>query len=274
MKTISTLALFFLIPFFTLKAQTWQYVNEVNGASISDMIVYNGELYVADGYGGTAYSINACASDIVKYDGSSWICVGNNLQVAMVNAFEEFNGELYAGGYFTFNNGSQANVIKLQSGNWVSIKSHFSYDAKSLCVFNNELYEVEKKWGSDTILINKWNNVSWDTVLFLFPTQYQITINALATFNNELYIGGEFQNIGGVTTNNIIKYNGATYSSVGGGTPLCFSMINHFFVFNDNLYVSGKFGIIGSIYANGIAKWDGSSWHSLGNGFNGWVRCS
>jgi len=263
MKSIVIYLSLIFIVFEQLNAQnTWQYINDVEGCSINATIVFNGELYAGDRYGGSGCSVNGCASNIVKFNGSSWSCVGNNLQDAFVFAFAEFNGELYAGGKFYFINGTEANVVKLQSNNWVGVRNNTDYDAYKLCVFNNQLYELEIKGGTYSVSINKWNNISWDTVLNLYAY-----IDDLAPFHDELYICGRFNNISGVTANNIIRYNGTSYSDVGGpGTTTCFNRITHLYVFDNNLYASGSFDNISGVSANKIARWDGESWHPLGNG--------
>lgn len=270
-KALGILSIWFICQ-NAAKGQNWQYINEVSGCVGGSSIVFNGELYISDWYGSNGCSINNCTSDIAKFNGTSWTCVGNLID-SRVLTFAEYNGELYAGGDFILGNNSKASLIKLQNGNWVAVRNNIGYQTTVLCVFNNELYQVEQKNGNETILINKWNNIGWDSVLRLKSGPYAVEIKALAAYHNELYIGGEFQNICGVTSNNIIKYNGTNYSNVGGtGTPLCFSSVAHFFTFNNNLYTTGAFSSISGVAANEIARWDGTSWYPLGNGLTGIVN--
>lgn len=265
MKSLSILGLLF-ISFLCSKAQTWQVVTEVTSCDISSMIEYNGDLYIAGRYNGGVCQTNGCTSNISKFDGSLWSCVGS-LQEARVNKMIEYNGEIYAGGYFVLNDGTEANVIKFQSGNWVAVKTNWNFNPIDMCIFQGELYELEKKSGSDTILINKWDGVAWDTVLYLYPVVYQVQLFAMEVYHNELYLGGDFQNICGITANNIIRYDGVNYHDVGGiGTPVCFSQVNDFYVFNDTLYMSGNFGDVCGVPANKVAMWDGAGWSALGDG--------
>jgi hypothetical protein len=69
------------------------------GSWVSDMIVYNNELYVAGTilYAGTAMFP---ANGIAKWNGLNWSAVGNGMNNG-VAALDTLNGILYAGGYFT-----------------------------------------------------------------------------------------------------------------------------------------------------------------------------
>ena len=81
-----------------------------------------------------------------------------------------------------------------------------------------------------------------------------------------------FTNAGGIAANNIAKWDGSSWSSLGLGVN---SWINALTVFDDGsssgpgLYAGGSFTNAGGIAANNIAKWDGSSWSPLGSGIGG-----
>jgi len=97
---------------------------------------------------------------------------------------------------------------------------------------------------------------------------------ALASFDDgsgggtALYAGGAFTNAGGVPeTSYIARWNGSTWSTVGGGlSGVVFALTT----FDDGngpaLYAGGTFEFAGGVLARGIAKWDGSSWSALGSG--------
>jgi len=92
---------------------------------------------------------------------------------------------------------------------------------------------------------------------------------AVACSDNDVYVGGEFTNAGGVPANHIAKWNGTSWSALGNG-------VNHnvyaIACSGDDIYVGGVFTQAGgSIMANHIAKWDGNSWSALGMGTNDYV---
>jgi hypothetical protein len=72
-----------------------------------------------------------------------------------------------------------------------------------------------------------------------------------------------------VSANNIAKWNGSSWSAVGGGTNGPVSAL--VFDGHGNLYAGGGFSSAGGVSANNITKWNGSSWRALGSGINGGV---
>ena len=89
-----------------------------------------------------------------------------------------------------------------------------------------------------------------------------------------LYAGGWFATVGGVMTNAIAQWDGASWTPLGSG-------ITHFggnaavwalTAFDDGsgsaLYAGGFFSSAGGAAADNIARWDGSSWTPLGSGVN------
>ena len=94
-------------------------------------------------------------------------------------------------------------------------------------------------------------------------------VNALGVFDDgtgpALYVGGSFVDAGGVTVSNLARWDGASWSDVGGGVnPSVLALA----VFDDGtgpaLYVGGRFTLAGGIPAEGIARWDGTRWSALG----------
>lgn len=89
------------------------------------------------------------------------------------------------------------------------------------------------------------------------------------TVNNLLYVGGEFSLAGGISVNNIAKWNGSNWDSLSSGiNGYVFAMC----IYNGELYVGGSFSIAGGLSANNIAKWNGLNWSSLGSGTNGMIK--
>ena len=90
-------------------------------------------------------------------------------------------------------------------------------------------------------------------------------VNALAVSGSDLYAGGEFTTAGGVSANNIAKWNGSAWSALGTGMNGV-STVNALAVIGGDLYAGGYFTTAGGVRANNIAKWNGSVWSALGSG--------
>ena len=120
---------------------------------------------------------------------------------------------------------------------------------------------------SSCIGIAKWNGSNWSGFGPGFSWGSGPIGAAVATRGQDVYVGGIFiTNISGVPVRNLGKWNGSTWSEVGGGVDeLVYRML---FKGND-LYVSGIFSRVGALDATNIARWDGTNWHALGSGLFG-----
>jgi hypothetical protein len=121
----------------------------------------------------------------------------------------------------------------------------------------NQSIDIPVFSGTTSILNNNLPYGDYTSLLAgLNGTVYAL---ALAT-NGELYAGGSFGSAGGVSVNNIAKWDGSAWSAVGSGL--------------DGTVYALIFDNAGVLYAGGsmqdnLSKWDGSTWSSLGAGLNG-----
>lgn len=101
-------------------------------------------------------------------------------------------------------------------------------------------------------------------------------VYAIVADGNDIYIGGMFDAVGGISAANVAKWNGSQWSALSTGLdgPV------YALVWDDNnklLYAGGTFSHLCSsancnstgALVNHLAKWDGSAWSALGNGVNG-----
>jgi trimeric autotransporter adhesin len=87
---------------------------------------------------------------------------------------------------------------------------------------------------------------------------------------NGVYAGGAFTNSGGGPVNYISRWNGTSWTAVGGGMNYYVRSIVA--QSPTEIYVGGGFSLAGSptpIGAFGVAKWNGSAWSGLANGVRG-----
>ena len=85
------------------------------------------------------------------------------------------------------------------------------------------------------------------------------TVYALAVSGNDLYVGGEFTRVGGVSANNVAKWDGTNWSALGSGVENGGNLTRVYAlaVSGTDLYVGGIFTTAGGSDANYIAKWNG-----------------
>jgi len=227
------------------------------------MAVYNGELYI----GGSIDSVDGkLIYGIAKYNGSTWSALGSGIYAADeedgVFALAVYNGQLYVGGGFDSAGGiSLKEIARWNDTVWSSVGKSMNDGGSisALAVYNGNLYAggmFDTAGGIPANRIAIWNGSVWS------PLESGITgeatwasVNALTSFNNELYVGGYFDTVNGKPMNCIAKWNGTSWSALGTGISNGGS-IAAMAVYNNALYVGGGFDSAGGVYAKNIAMWN------------------
>lgn len=127
---------------------------------------------------------NVAANYVAKWDGTSWSSLGtgraNGMNDAVFSLAVNSTGDLYAGGYFSQAGGMPASGVA------------------------------------------KWNGRAWSNLGSGLANQFsgiQPAVWALAVAGNgDLYAGGIIGRAGGVVANNVAKWDGTSWSSLGTGT--------------------------------------------------------
>ncbi len=121
----------------------WQPVGDIFHSAlnyVSDMIVYNGYLYVC---GAFSTQWGDGASSIARWDGISWEDIGGVIDDGIAD-LEIFRGELYVvSGFNTIGNSIAAEHVAKWDGNqWYSVGADFDIPGTPLtmAVLNDELY--------------------------------------------------------------------------------------------------------------------------------------
>ncbi len=100
------------------------------------------------------------------------------------------------------------------------------------------------------------------------PTETDGTVNAIASdTNGSVYIGGTFNTAGNTPAQNIARWDGSNWATLGtgaNGTIYALALTS-----NGDLYAGGNFTTIGGVNVNNIARWNGSTWQALGSGADG-----
>ena len=239
-------------PLFAPEAATnWSAFNYGANGDIATVAVIGNDVYI----GGTFTQIcgnAACNSGnlsiryIAKWDGANWSSLGYGLD-REVNALAVIGGALYAGGGF----GSLCGNAACNSGN---------------VVVNG---------------IARWDG-TWSGLGYGVSN----SVYALAVSGNNLYVGGAFEGYclnsgcpsptGYVTTRDIARWNGSSWSGVGYGFPITGGYIVSLATWGTHLYAGGGFThycgnaacTSGHVQANRVAHWNGTTWAAMGNGVN------
>jgi hypothetical protein len=120
--------------------------------------------------------------------------------------------------------------------------------------------------------IAKWNGVAWSDLTGPSGTGVDDWVYALAVFDDgagpALYAGGRFTTAGGVTANQIAKWNGGVWSPlIGPSGTGSDDWVRALAVFDDGsgpaLYAGGDFALAGGVTVNRVSRWDGTGWSDL-----------
>jgi hypothetical protein len=94
-------------------------------------------------------------------------------------------------------------------------------------------------------------------------------VHALARMpNGDVIVGGAFAQAGGVPASNIARWNGSTWTSVGGGIggTSFLTRVDALLVRSTGeLVAGGTFTSAGAASVSNVAQWDGTSWAPLGS---------
>jgi hypothetical protein len=177
--------------------------------------VYNGELFV----GGLIIDSAGNQTNLLRWNGTNWGNVGQGLHGgwSYVNAFAEYNSQLYIGGAFTVADGNPGDYIVKWDGTTLSdvgggVMGEFSSNGRvhDLRVYNNALYAggaFSYAGGVFAQYIAKWDGTNW---CGFGDTLHNIVV-ALETFRGDLYMGGTWWIIGSDTLAGAAKWIGGTY---------------------------------------------------------------
>jgi trimeric autotransporter adhesin len=234
----------------------------------------------------------------------TWAALGGGINAGFSNAFMTsivpFNpgsGErLVAGGFFD-NAGGVAQSASLAMWNpgssaWENLGTNWTGNTRgsiwSMAVWNGRLYVGGGVVNTDPVTglgypiggqhwggMASWDGVSWQSHVTTM-TGFSPYIGALQVFDDgsgeALYAGGRFNALDNVPgTAWLARWNGETWSSVGGGiTPTSTNFgIEALVVYNDGsgpaLHIAGyTFNAPGQGSCN-VAKWNGQQWMRMGN---------
>jgi hypothetical protein len=228
------------------------------------------------------------ASHVALWDGNAWSTLQN--QYAIQDGVDSYafalalsGNDLYVGGQFTSAGGRLASYVARWNVNdrqWYSPGNGPNGNVYAVAVNGNDVYvagDFSSAGGLTANGVTFWNRSSgvWSSmgsglagctgVFCLGPKPFAIAING-----NSVYVGGNFQTAGGVTVNNIARWDSAskTWSALDGGVTGCNLVGCGAIVYTivddgGGVDVGGLFNNIGATTANNIGLWNGSAWETF-----------
>ncbi len=124
----------------------------------------------------------------------------------------------------------------------------------------------------------------WD--LRFGPAGVNGVVYTVAVSGSDVYVGGRFTVAGGISANNVVRWDSQNRTwnqlgrpdanGVGGAMWAGHGTVNVICVVGDNVYVGGIFESAGDQYIEGIGRWNRTSneWFGLGSGINNYLEPS
>jgi hypothetical protein len=228
-----------------------------------------------DLYAGGSFEVagGIAATNIAKWDGSRWSALGSGIGPyrASVRALAVSGTNLFLGGSFANAGIIPVNGIARWDGSsWSALGSGitglYGGSVYALAVWGTNLFVGGSFTNAGGIAVNgiaRWDGSSWSSVGsgISGPSDYTYHggfVQALVVSGNDLYVGGRFTTAGGNAANNIAKWDGSNWSTLGSAigwvssadAPAVLAMA----MLKNDLYTGGYFTTAGGKVSVGIAR--------------------
>lgn len=261
---------------------SWSALGLGMNSTVSELVTdTSGNVYA----GGSFTMANGSpAARVAVWNGSTWSPLGTGVNSTVLGLAWDGTGKLYAGGFFTTAGGGSAYHIAVWNGStWSGLGPGINTNAAGY------VYSIALDGGGNVYAggafntagglpahdLARWNGSTWSTfgsginsTSIYVTLVYTVTVDA----GGNLYVGGDFTGVGSTPANNIVEWNGSSWSALGTGIGPASGTVETLTTDGaGNLYAGGTFTNAGSIMANNIAEWNGSTWSALGPGIDGQV---
>ncbi|MEW6158384.1 MAG: hypothetical protein AB1813_13190 [Verrucomicrobiota bacterium] len=208
----------------------WHAFAVVEGGSVLDFAAQKTDLIVAGTFTGIS---GVSAKSVARWDGSTWTALGNGISgsVAAVTATDRY---VYVGGKLNIPGAQEViGAAKWDGQTWQILSGGLtenSHSVSSIIARGEELYLAGRFSFNSTTrrsLIASWNGSEWAPVgeglwLYFDPSTTSdcsalISVTSLGFWRGDLIAAGSFDRSGEKPLNNIARWNGSTWSSIGEG---------------------------------------------------------
>ncbi|WP_337873144.1 T9SS type A sorting domain-containing protein [Ignavibacterium sp.] len=192
----------------------------------------------------------------------NWFNVGSGANGEILDIYSD-SSAIYFAGNFTQIDGVPANhIVKWNGTQWQAVNNNFN-QVRCVALNGSDIYIGAST--DDITGLFRWDGVNWDTI-GIIPSG---NISTIAFDDTNLYAGGFFNSISGVTAYSAARWDGNRWHKMG--DDFQFEQIFSLRFFKNQLYAGGTF-IRQAKNLFHIARWQDTSWISLNGGANLPVR--
>jgi hypothetical protein len=225
------------------------------------IVVKDNDVYVG---GSFTNADTISANRIAKWDGSNWSALGSGVN-SVIYALAINDSGLYAGGGFS------NRIEKWDGNNWSTLGSGVAGGSVNAIKIRESIVYVGGSFtdagGVPANKIATWNGSTWSDIGQNITGGNGVYgfVEAIGIGGGNVYIGGSFTSVGGISANRIAKWDGSNWYNLGSGVN---NLVKAIVVKGNDVYAGGIFSTAGGNSANYIAKWDGNNWSPLGTGLD------
>ena len=201
---------------------------------------------------------------VAKWNQETWTVLGQGFDKVNILALAvSATGKLYVSGELPLKPaGNNSYIARWDSEKWKEINTstidtslHLVLD-KSGCLYAG---------GQSNLLssfIVYWDGTDWITITYQLEGEAPAVLDMVVDGSGHLYIGGSFDEVGGIPAWNIAYWDGNSCHALGAGVN---ERVRALAVDpNGDLYAVGYFTEAGGVPAVHAARWNGKTWYPLG----------
>ena len=223
---------------------------------------------------------------LARWDGEGWSPVSTGLTFfsganGVASDFLSTDSILYIFGNFHIAGQDTANSVAIWDGNelqglgfsFVFFPNNFV--SINTAILHNDIIYVGGNFSLAPGIENTIDFAAYDGNAWFSPARIKgpnDDIGALAVYDGEIYLAGNFRVSSGNAGNAIMKYSNGIFVDVGGSFDSELANVSELIVYQGNLYAFGLFNSVGGgIPAKNMARWDGEKWCGFNFDFDGRV---
>jgi len=264
---------------FNTQTNTWSALGTGSSNGVNDYVTalaVVGNEVVVGGWFTSAGGVSANRVARFNTQTNTWSALGtgssNGVSGGGVHALAVVGNEVVVGGFFTSAGGASANYVarfNTQTNTWSALGTGSSNGVNdyvtALAVVGNEV--VVGGWftsagGVSANRVARFNTQTNTWSALGTGSSNGVSgggVAALAVVGNEVVVGGAFTQAGGVSANNVARFNTLTntWSSLGTGSSNGVnSTVYELAVLGSEVYVGGSFTQAGGVSANRVARYN------------------
>ncbi len=218
---------------------------------------------------------------LFRWDGSEWEIfgggIGGDMATLYAADFRPYGGVLVIGGRFPIAGSTIVNSIATWDGSeFGPLGTGVDGEILSLVTYRGDLIAgglFENAGGRPAHNIARWDGNEWHPlgsgVYDAVPDGTTDDVWDMVVWQGDLYVVGSFTHAGGVEVSYLARWDGSTWSDVGGGVSMIGggpTGLRGVDVYDGKLVIVGCLDYAGGVEATNIAQWDGVTWSPLGSG--------